>query len=284
MSALVQQSEEWFSKRRTMIGASDAPVIMGVSPWNTPHKLWQEKLQLVEGKKTTKRMQDGLDIEEQARSEFFLDTGLIVKPSVAFHESNPFMMASLDGMTDDKKFIVEIKNAGKVDHSIAMQGQVPEKYYPQLQHQLEVCELEMVYYYSFRSKDDKKLLKVHRDDKYIKRMIALEKEFWECLNDFIAPKLIDRDYELMENDIWHAIASEWISVSTNIKELEKKESHLRELLISQSQNRNSRGSGLKICKILKKGNIDYSKIPELKQVNLEKYRKDPVEFWKILQE
>ena len=45
MKELVQQSEEWLEFRRSRIGASDAPIIMGVSPWKTHYKLWVEKIQ-----------------------------------------------------------------------------------------------------------------------------------------------------------------------------------------------------------------------------------------------
>lgn len=281
MSALVQQTDEWLEKRRSMIGASDAPVIMGVSPWSTKYKLWQEKLQLIEPKRKTKAMQGGIDREDEARMAFINETGIIVGPDVVFHKANQFMMASLDGISPDKKFIVELKCPGEVDHNVAKSGEVPEKYFPQLQHQMEVCELDMVYYYSYRSPTDKKLIEIYRDDKYINRMIKEEKEFWECMNEFVAPKLSERDYELKEDDIWHATASQWLGISRELQALEKKEKELRELLISQSANSSSKGGGVKVSRIVRKGNVDYSSVPELQNVNLEKYRKNPIETWRI---
>ena len=38
-----QKSEEWLDWRKKGIGSSDAPIIMGVSPWKTPFELWEEK-------------------------------------------------------------------------------------------------------------------------------------------------------------------------------------------------------------------------------------------------
>ncbi len=281
MSALIQQSDEWLAMRRTMIGASDAPVIMGVSPWSTKHKLWQEKLQLIEPRKATKAMRDGINGEDEARVSFINETGIIMAPDVIFHKGNHFMMASLDGISPDGKSIVEIKRPGQADHEVAKSGQVPEKYFPQLQHQLEVCELEMTYYYSYRNAKDVKLLKVYRDDKYIKRMKDEEEEFWNCMNEFIAPKLTERDYEEKDDDIWNASATQWMEVTCEIQVLEKREKELRELLISQSQNKNSKGGGVRVSKIVRKGSIEYSTIPELALVNLENYRKSPIETWRI---
>lgn len=38
-----QNTKEWLEWRSQGIGASDAPIIMGASPWKTPYKLWLEK-------------------------------------------------------------------------------------------------------------------------------------------------------------------------------------------------------------------------------------------------
>ena len=40
----IQGTSEWLENRKNHIGASDAPVVMGVSPWDTPYKLWENKL------------------------------------------------------------------------------------------------------------------------------------------------------------------------------------------------------------------------------------------------
>jgi hypothetical protein len=64
--------------------------------------------------------------------------------------------------------------------------------------------------------------------------------------------------------------------------LQQKEESLRGQLISLSQNQNSAGGGVRVSKLTRKGNVDYKKIPELKAVNLDEYRKAPMEYWKIV--
>ena len=143
-----QGSKEWLQVRRRHIGASDAPVIMGVSPFKTVYELWMEKLGT--GRTSVNAaMQRGLDMEGQAREHFSMMTGIEVKPSASFSRSVEFMMASLDGISSDGLTIVEIKCAGQADHGLAVKGQVPEHYMPQLQHQMAVCEVKELYYFSY---------------------------------------------------------------------------------------------------------------------------------------
>lgn len=281
MSALIQQSEEWLEMRRTRLGASDAPIVMEVSPWSTPYQLWQQKLNLVPAKPKNKAMLHGIKKEDEARTLFIIETGIPVKDEVVFHRHNSWMMASLDGISADRKTIVEIKCAGETDHNTASLGQVPEKYYPQLQHQLEVCDLDMAYYFSYRAPDDTVLLKVYRDEKYIKRMIQLEEEFWECVTSFVAPKMSEKDYQIMDNDIWMQTAEEWRNVSRDLTQLEKREKELRESLLSQCAKKSAIGGGLRVSQVFRKGNIEYSKIPQLEGVDLDKYRKETIETWRF---
>lgn len=285
MSNLIQRSPEWHQMRRNKIGSSDAPVIMEVSPWTTPYQLWEEKIM---GEKHIPKnpfeaaIKDrGQTLEKIALDKFCELTGLLMVPDVVFHPKHEWMMASLDAIDVEKKNIVEIKCPGELDQATALAGQVPEKYFPQLQHQLEVCQIEKAYYFSFDGTNGV-LLEIYRDEKYIKKLISKEREFWEKLQDLIPPDLTSKDYLEHTDSEWQKYASEWLQINEQLKAFEKKEKELRETLVSLCDNQSSIGSGIKVSKIIRKGNIEYSKIPEIKNLNLEKYRKDPVEFWKII--
>jgi len=275
-----QQTEEWLELRKSKIGASDAPVIMQASPWKTPLQLWEEKIGLRTNDFKSSSMQRGIDMEDEARNKFQEVTGISMEANIAFHPTISWMMASLDGMDADKKNIVEIKCVNRTDHSQAIAGEVPEKYFPQLQHQLAVCGLEMAYYFSY-SPNDFALIKVYRDESFIDKMIKKETEFWECVQDFVPPPLMERDYKMKDDPQWSQAASRWIFVSQKLKDLEKEEEEARKELISLSENQNVMGSGVKLTRMLRRGNIEYSKIPELKGVNMETYRKKPIEYWRI---
>jgi putative phage-type endonuclease len=280
MSHLTQQTEEWHKLRKQKIGASDAPVIMQVSPWKTPLQLWEEKT-LGTVSVPNRAQQRGLDLEQKARDEFEKMTGVYLRPRVKLHATIEWMMASLDGCSIDGETVAEIKCAGERDHSMAVNGKVPDHYFPQLQHQLEVCELDCVHYFSF---DGEKgvIVKVYRDDAYIKEMLSKEKEFWErMMNQNPPPAIESRDFQAREDLAWRTLAERYALVSSQLGELESMEKELRSKLIETAENKNSIGAGIKLSRVVRKGNVDYSVIPELQSVELDQYRKKPIESWRI---
>jgi len=173
--------------RRNYIGASDAPIIMGDSPWKTLSQLYREKvgLDIVEMSYPMKR---GLDLEEQARYIFYIETGLSVYPIRVLHREIPWMMASMDGLSLDRKIALEIKCPMGTDHDVAASGIIPAKYYAQLQHQMETLDIDEMYYMSYHPKKDPHILKASRDKEYAKHLIEKEKEFYDCLINFIEPE------------------------------------------------------------------------------------------------
>jgi len=281
MSNLIPNTPEWEAMRKEKIGASDAPVIMGVSPYDTPYSLWQKKLDLLPQTQMTFPMERGHNLEPLAREQIELSLGKSLPPQVKFHDSLPWMMATLDGLSPDGKTLIEIKCPGEKDHQQALSGQIPDKYYPQLQHQLEVCQLEKGYYFSYDGKAGV-LIEFFRDDKYIKKLITIEKEFYICMQDLNPPELTDRDFVQIDNPEWFMLASKWKQLNSQLSALESEEKKLRESLISLCGNQSSTGGGVKVTRFLRKGSVDYGKIPQLTGVDLEKFRKKPVECWKIM--
>jgi len=185
--ALIQGSSEWKEFRRETIGASDAPIILGISPWKTPLELWEEKMGFRSGDEPSWAMLRGIELEDTARQAFEEMTKIYVFPRVIHHSEYQWMIASLDGIDIEAKNIVEIKCPGKKDHAIAKEGKIPEKYYPQLQHQMEVCKLTEAYYFSYDGENGV-LLTIKRDQAFIDKMLEKEKEFWNCMKNFIPPK------------------------------------------------------------------------------------------------
>lgn len=274
-----QGSPEWHDLRQNKIGASDAPVIMGVSPWNTPYQLYEIK----KGTRTVEMnsaMQRGNEMEHEARLKFEEATKLIVMPAVILHPEYDWMMASLDGIDIEEKYIVEIKCPGIEDHELARSGKVPEKYYPQLQHQLEVAGLDMVYYFSYRP-ESYALIEVKRDQDYIDKMVEKELAFWTGLQQDSPPSLIDRDYEEKDDIYWDLSANAYLESVKMRKFYESQEETYKQKLIEMSGQRNCKGCGVRLTKYKRVGAINYGAIPELIGVDLEAYRKPGTETYRI---
>jgi putative phage-type endonuclease len=175
--AFEQSTNEWLSWRRGGIGASDAPVIMGHSPWQKESEL----LLLKTGQKTempaNPAMLRGKRLEPLARLAYVNHTGIDVAPMCVQSLTHDWMRASLDGLSVDGGHVVEIKCPGEKDHRVADSGLVPEKYYAQLQHILAVTGLAEISYWSFRF-DHTVLLEVKRDNGFIAGLIEKEAAFW----------------------------------------------------------------------------------------------------------
>lgn len=282
MANFLPNTKEWEKMRQEMVGASDAPIIMGVSPYETAYQLWQRKLDLVPPKQSTYAMNRGHELEPVARDQAQQRLGCELSAQVKFHPSIPWMMATVDGISPDSQTLVEIKCPGAIDQRTALEGHIPEKYIPQLQHQLEVCELEKGFYFSFDGQEGV-MLEFYRDDKYIKKLVSIEKEFYSCMQDLTPPALTNRDFYQIDCPEWDQVALRWKQINSQLTALEQEEKKLREWFIQRCCNQSSSGGGVNVTRFVRKGSIDYAKIPQLKGVEVEKYRKKSVEVWKIIE-
>ncbi len=147
---LRQQGTEWLEWRMNGLGASDLPIIVGVSPWNTSAKLLLEKTGKLHPKESNWQMRRGISLEPEARSVYEASTGLKMIPSCVERLDKPWMHASLDGIDKTGKVVLEVKVPGKSDHEIALAGHIPEKYIPQCDWLLAVTGAEVLHYWSYR--------------------------------------------------------------------------------------------------------------------------------------
>lgn len=277
-----QNTKEWLDFRKDKIGASDAPIIVGVSPWSTPFQLWEEKLGLREPRPMTAAMQDGKDNEAMILRFYNAAMGVDLQPKVLQHLKWPWMMASLDGYSDEH--MVEIKYAGKEDHARAQQGEVPAKYIPQLQHQLCVAGMDWMHYVSSPRNGemrDTKILKVYRDDEFLDELIALETEFFNMMQNFCPPEMGDKDCSERSDAEWMQLAYDLTKAKLELADQEAKFEELRKRAIDLAAGQSVIGGGIRLTKTHRKGNVDYKAIPELRGVDLELYRGKPSSIWRL---
>lgn len=255
---IVQGSKEWLDLRRGKITASKIPVILGISPYQTPRELWEEELGFREPQQAQQHMLDGLAIEDEARRLFKEYCEIEVHPAVIFHRDNPKFMASLDGLSADRKTILEIKKNNIEFHELAKRGKVPEFHYAQAQWHMFCLdeEIQSVHYLSFR-KSDSHFVVVFRNNEYIKKMKWHALEFLRMLDDLEEPALIDADYENVSSNV------ELQNLVNQYKESQKLSKYYADLsestkkdIILLSKDRNVRGADWKLTKSARKGNIN----------------------------
>lgn len=276
-----QGSPEWLEWRKGGIGSSDAPAIMGISPWKTAFQLWRETLGLANKPEFNSAMERGLELEPLAREIAEMISDVNFKPCLRVHKVFPWMRASLDGLSEDGKIAIEIKCTSQKNHELAKNGQIPEYYYPQLQHQICVCDLEGIRYFSFDGTSGV-FVDIKRDDSYINSLIKRESEFWECLQNLEPPELTNRDYVNLEGDTaWQEASNGWLASRKLRQQYEAEEENYRMELMRISGQSNSMGHGVKLSKSYRRGNIDYKSIPTIQGIDLEQYRKKGTEFTRI---
>lgn len=283
-----QDTKEWLEMRKSYIGASDAPVLMGVNkkypsqPKKTPRLLWEEKLGFVDINYDTGATRYGKTMEQPAREAYEKMVGESFPAEVVFHGSVPYMMASLDGLNATKDMAVEIKNCNGDDHEVAKKGQVPVHYYPQVQHQLACAKLDVMHYFSFH-KNEGVIVEVKKDTDYLEALYEKEEKFWLCVRELIEPELTEDDYGQMD-EIWERTANVLWETERRISEDQKVAKALKEELKAAAEGRNARAGAFKLCVSRRKGSVDYSKVPELEGVDLQPYRKPRIESWSLKKE
>lgn len=273
-------NEEWHQWRRGGIGSSDAAVIMGVSPWRTPKQLWEEKVHGSGAQLDNSAMMRGRELEPVARTWFENTMNVTVFPQNKMHAENNWIRASLDGIDLENKILVEIKCPNKDDHATAMGKKVPEKYWPQVQHQLLVTGLDGMYYVSFNGSDGA-IVEVARDNDYIASLLEEEQKFWDLVLSKKAPELTDRDFVSMtKNRTWGNLEMRWLENKEVLDMAEKLDKELRASMIECSGNRNAHGNGVRISKSMCPGLIDYKKVmADHPNIDWESYRKNSFEKW-----
>ncbi len=180
VESLTQGSVEWLAWRRKVIGASDAPTVMGENPWQSADYLAKEKLGLGKTFAGNAATREGQMLEPKARAALGQAFGVKLRPEVIQDAEVPFIAASLDGLTSDNSQIFEIKCGEKAYEKTKRWG-VPDYYAAQLQHMLMVSGHESLIFAAYRPGERLVTLEVDRDSAYIKKLRNAEKKFMDRL-------------------------------------------------------------------------------------------------------
>lgn len=285
----------WLAWRQKGIGSSDAAAIMGVSPWMTKLDLYENKIaEIVEEDDSNQFIKDmGNDLEPKVRSLYSLMTFEDFNVALLEMEAYPFIRASLDGRNGDMSKIIEIKLLGKDDLGAAKLGKVPEKYIPQIQHQLMVSKAESCAFLGYSHaeyKTSKEVKPEHLveivvlpDPSYQTILLTEEIKFWqENVQKKRPPIPSDKDYKTLRGI--KNLVSTWKSLKVTFDRVEEEMEEIRSLIIAAAEEGGHPrylSNGIRIRQETRMGNVVYKNIPELKGVDLDKYRNKGSTSWRI---
>ncbi|WP_028864970.1 lambda-exonuclease family protein [Psychromonas aquimarina] len=237
---LVQRTDKWFAWRKLGITASMIPVIMGLSPYQTPYELWAELVGLKAPADLSNNwhVQRGVEQEPEARSTVERELGKPFMPVCVEADHNSLFKASLDGLFKLKDLVevLEIKcPCKKIYMNICeLKGKSEnfQMYAAQVQWQLNCAGAESAFLYFYLRGERPINAKIKRNQGFIDKAEAKALEFWNLVQTKTPPQLIDgRDkvvYELPKTDSkWETNVESYKSISTQINECEQKSKALK---------------------------------------------------------
>ena len=172
---------EWLSCRRQGIGGSDAAVIVGLSRFGSPLRLWADKHGLGGEAQETEVMRQGTDFEEYVARRWMEATGKKVRRrNYMFRNTDyPFAIADVDREVVGENAGLECKTTSVYNKSDFENGEIPPAYYVQCQHYMAVMGYDRMYlavlvlsraFYHFV---------IERDDAEIAALMGQGKGWWE---------------------------------------------------------------------------------------------------------
>jgi putative phage-type endonuclease len=282
---LEQGSAEWLDFRKVYVGASDAPVILGISPYKTAKQLYDETMGICSPQKQTASMSYGKEKEKEIRERFNFRQYPNHQMETAVLKSTQYswMFASFDGINFAERLFMEIKVANADDHACALAGEIPEKYKAQVAHQFLVSGFPTMVYVSHHKGQDFELYIDRRyfSDEFYAEIIKETQHFYNARITFTAP--IATEYDIMRNRSaeWKRIVLQYQDAKKRKEDAEEEEKQLKNILIEMADGKKTEGGGIILDFVERKGAIEYSLVPELKDVDLEPFRKPSIKYAQI---
>jgi len=286
-----QRSPEWHIWRSEGIGGSESAAILGLSKYKTPYKTWLLRTGQEMPDPINEDMQRGIDLEDGVVKSLCERFGEEFSPVCGAHEKQPIFRASFDAINADRTVFAEIKCPRTMKlHSAIMSYDIKRikeefpDYWIQVQHQYGIDDnLEQGFLVAHVEGQEDAIILIPRDSAFIEKKLrpGIEK-FWKTnIVGRKAPELMDSDYEEKYDPEWERLAFEYKAVDQSIKKLLETKEKCRQKLIAMCKDHSCKGYGLKVTKIKERGRVNYGDIPELENIDLERYRKDDIIKWRI---
>ena len=171
--------EEWLqdSHDTPSIGASMSCSILGYNPWQSAVDVWDQLIRPNGGIDDNLAMYLGREMEPIVKKLFMDKTGLKVlnDNKIRIDDKHEFLTTNLDGVVVGEGIPVEYKTTAK-----PWDGDIPDHYFVQLQHQMMVTESPSIYFCSLSMGFRKQFIveRYNRNDKFIDELRDKLVTFW----------------------------------------------------------------------------------------------------------
>lgn len=177
-----QSRDTWIAERRTGIGSSDAAAVVGLCPFRTALSVYLDKLGLFPDRHETPAMAWGRRLEEVVAVAFAEETGMSLDHGggLVRHRQWHWMIATPDRLTE--RGVLECKTARTAEGwGPPGTDQVPRSYMIQIQHQLEVLDMEQGWIAVLIGGQDFRVYEIPRCREIAASLIDMEGRFWRSV-------------------------------------------------------------------------------------------------------
>jgi len=303
-----QRTPEWHEWRKGGVSASEMAIILGLSPYKTPWRLWMEQKGRVPAPDLSRNpnVRRGVEMEDNARQLFETEHDALLMPVCAESGMYNIFRCSFDGI-DENGIPVELKvpadSTWEEVKELEEQSAAYQLYRPQVMFQIFVAEADhgwLVFYHRNEDGTEEKVeFRIARDEAMIEEIIEKGLEFWDSLVHDIEPELDpERDHFYPTEDeavsAWRDQAGIYRDCDAEIKKLETQVKALKakqkkaqgELLDLMGEFTQAEFEGLKIARFLVEGTVDWKKLiadklPDLDESEIDQYRKTSSERCKV---
>ena len=116
------------------------------------------------------------------------------------------------------------------------------------------------------------LVEIRRDDACIEAIRVA----WDCFQAYLdtdaPPPITERDTVERNDPAWQLAARLYVEAKRKAEEVAESLDRARERLVGLASHASETGHGVTVTRFFKQGNVDYKKVPELKVVDLDRYR------------
>lgn len=276
VTSLLQGSPDWEAARKTKVTATDIATLMCGTPQEV-YDLYHEK---VNGKRRfkTEAMAVGTAMEPEAIEWFFGARKKITRPVYV----RDFFLASLDAYHVPTKTLLEVKCPTIVPDKCEDYPRFKRAWW-QVQAQLYCAgelglEHAILLLYSPLRQKTTTIMKDEGAFEEIKRVGA---EFYERLVTRKEPEAPKSDLIEREDAEASFAVDECVWAKERLKEAEAAYEAAKKKAIEVADGMPFRCNGVSVELVEREGGIDYRSIPQLKEIDLEQFKRPSVTYWRV---
>lgn len=285
-----QRSQDWFDARRGKLTGSNIGAAIGVNPWKTPGDLIRQMVRDYHraGSEFTGNIATdyGTRHEPLALMDYLGKTGNLVDECGFFvHPHHDWLGASPDGLIGEDG-LIEVKcpfglrNKKGAELVFKTAADQPH-YFAQMQIEMACTGRQWCDFYQWAPKGDS-LERVDYSPQWFSDNLPDLLEFYHhYIREIDSPAHLEPKEK--EINTFHAekLLQEWDQLGAAIDDASARKKEIIKELVQSSKEHNAIIHGRKLTRVERKGSVQYAKVPELQGVDLEQYRGNPSQFWRL---